>query len=257
MLHDAVGGVYKKLVLQDDKLVGAVLYGDTADGAWYFQMMRDGKNIARNPRPPDVRPDRIWATPATRGRTSAAAMPDEMEVCGCNGVCKGDHRQGDQGKGPVHAGRRAQAHQGFRFLRLLHRPGGADSGLHRWAATMRRSLPTKPMCGCTDHTHEEVRAAIREQKLLSIPAGDAVPGMAHAQRLRHLPPGAQLLPDLAPGRTRRRTIRNRASSTSAPTPTSRRTAPYSVVPRMWGGITNAGRAAPHRRRGRQIQGARR
>jgi nitrite reductase (NADH) large subunit len=26
-------------------LVGAVLYGDTADGAWYFQLMKDGQDI--------------------------------------------------------------------------------------------------------------------------------------------------------------------------------------------------------------------
>ena len=29
VLHDAIGGVYKKLVIQDDKIIGAVLYGDT------------------------------------------------------------------------------------------------------------------------------------------------------------------------------------------------------------------------------------
>ncbi|MBE2259516.1 MAG: NAD(P)/FAD-dependent oxidoreductase, partial [Rhodobacteraceae bacterium] len=31
ILNDAAGGVYKKLVIQDNKLVGGVLYGDTAD----------------------------------------------------------------------------------------------------------------------------------------------------------------------------------------------------------------------------------
>ena len=39
VLHDAVGGVYKKLVIKDDKIIGSVLYGDTADGSWYFQML--------------------------------------------------------------------------------------------------------------------------------------------------------------------------------------------------------------------------
>jgi nitrite reductase (NADH) large subunit len=37
------GGVYKKLVIKDDKLVGACLYGDTADGSWYFKLLRDGR----------------------------------------------------------------------------------------------------------------------------------------------------------------------------------------------------------------------
>ncbi|HWU34140.1 MAG TPA: FAD-dependent oxidoreductase, partial [Methylovorus sp.] len=43
VLHDAVGGVYKKLVIKDDKIIGSVLYGDTTDGSWYFQLLRDGK----------------------------------------------------------------------------------------------------------------------------------------------------------------------------------------------------------------------
>ena len=40
------GGVYKKLVLQGNKLVGACLYGDTADGSWYQQLVRDGTDVS-------------------------------------------------------------------------------------------------------------------------------------------------------------------------------------------------------------------
>ncbi|CAN5327020.1 hypothetical protein BH11PSE10_BH11PSE10_21460 [soil metagenome] len=39
------GGVYKKLIIKDDKLVGACLYGDTADGSWYFKLVREGRNV--------------------------------------------------------------------------------------------------------------------------------------------------------------------------------------------------------------------
>ena len=42
---DALDGVYKKLVIRGDKLVGAFLYGDTADGAWYMRLIRDGQDI--------------------------------------------------------------------------------------------------------------------------------------------------------------------------------------------------------------------
>lgn len=42
---DALDGVYKKLVIRGDKLVGACLYGDTADGAWYMRLIRDGQDI--------------------------------------------------------------------------------------------------------------------------------------------------------------------------------------------------------------------
>ena len=44
-LSDPVAGVYKKLVLKDEKLVGAVLYGDTVDGAYYFKLLREGRSI--------------------------------------------------------------------------------------------------------------------------------------------------------------------------------------------------------------------
>src|SRR3984893_2492139 len=42
---------YKKLVIADDRLVGAVLYGDTADGLWYLDLIRSGTSIKK------LRPD--------------------------------------------------------------------------------------------------------------------------------------------------------------------------------------------------------
>jgi len=45
-LRDPIGGRYKKLVIKDDVLIGACLYGDTADGGWYMQLIREGRSIA-------------------------------------------------------------------------------------------------------------------------------------------------------------------------------------------------------------------
>jgi nitrite reductase (NADH) large subunit len=47
VLSDPTSGVYKKLVIADDKLVGACLYGDTVDGSWYFKLLREGCSIAQ------------------------------------------------------------------------------------------------------------------------------------------------------------------------------------------------------------------
>jgi len=44
--HDTVAGIYKKLVIKDDCLVGVCLYGDTADGAWYVELIRTRASIA-------------------------------------------------------------------------------------------------------------------------------------------------------------------------------------------------------------------
>ncbi|CAI8802568.1 nitrite reductase (NADH) large subunit [Pseudomonas sp. IT-P100] len=44
-LSDPISGIYKKLVIKDDVLVGACLYGDTADGGWYFRQIRENQDI--------------------------------------------------------------------------------------------------------------------------------------------------------------------------------------------------------------------
>ena len=98
-----------------------------------------------------------------RAAAARAAMPDDAEVCGCNGVCKGNDLQGDQGAGPVHARRGAQAHQGQRVLRFVHRAGRADPDVHRRRRLL-RDAEAEAVCGCTDHSHQEVRDAIREQQ---------------------------------------------------------------------------------------------
>jgi nitrite reductase (NADH) large subunit len=47
VLSDPGVGVYKKLIIADDRLIGAVLFGDTADGLWYLDLIRSGSSIER------------------------------------------------------------------------------------------------------------------------------------------------------------------------------------------------------------------
>lgn len=46
LLHDVANGIYKKLILRKEKIVGACLYGNTSDAEWYLQMIKDGTNIS-------------------------------------------------------------------------------------------------------------------------------------------------------------------------------------------------------------------
>jgi nitrite reductase (NADH) large subunit len=46
LLSDVRRGTYKKLVIQDGRLAGAVLIGDTADALWYLEMIRGRKSVA-------------------------------------------------------------------------------------------------------------------------------------------------------------------------------------------------------------------
>lgn len=44
--RDLERGIYKRLVLEGDRLVGAVIYGDTADGAWFYRQIKDATDIS-------------------------------------------------------------------------------------------------------------------------------------------------------------------------------------------------------------------
>jgi nitrite reductase (NADH) large subunit len=168
VLHDATGGVYKKLVLLGDKLIGAVMYGDTKDGSWYFQMIRDGKNIS------EIRDHLMFGqsylgNTGHQGQSSAAQMPDTMEVCGCNGVCKGTIVNAIKVQGlftldEVRKHTKASASCGSCTGLVEQIMASALGG-----AYAPQAKAVKTVCGCTELTHEAVRKAIRDEKLLSIP----------------------------------------------------------------------------------------
>ena len=46
VLRDRRSGMYKRLVLEGNRLVGAVLYGDVADGPWYFDLIGRGVDVS-------------------------------------------------------------------------------------------------------------------------------------------------------------------------------------------------------------------
>ena len=69
VMSDPLGGVYKKLVIQDDKLVGACLYGDTADGSWYLELLREGRSVS------GIRDTLMFGEAAGAARQPSAALP--------------------------------------------------------------------------------------------------------------------------------------------------------------------------------------
>jgi nitrite reductase (NADH) large subunit len=237
VLHDAAGGIYKRLILKDDCIVGGVLYGDTVDGSWYFQMLREKQNVAQ------IRDQLMFGqshlgNTGHQGQSKAAAMPDAMEVCGCNGVCKGTIVKAIKEKGlftledvrrHTKASSSCGSCTGLVEQILASTVGGAYSP---------QPNRSKPMCGCTDFTHEEVRRAIREQHLLTIP------GVMRFMEWRTSNGCASCRPALnyylisawpheARDDPQSRFINERAHANIQKDGT------YSVVPRMFGGVTNS------------------
>jgi NAD(P)H-nitrite reductase large subunit len=45
VLKDLKRGIYKRLTIENNRVRGAVLYGDTRDGPWYFELMQEGRDI--------------------------------------------------------------------------------------------------------------------------------------------------------------------------------------------------------------------
>jgi nitrite reductase (NADH) large subunit len=76
-------GVYKKMVVRDGKLAGAILLGDP-DAAPMLQQAFD-----RSLPLPDNRAELLFPSMRSDAPISAAALPDDAQICNCNGVAKG------------------------------------------------------------------------------------------------------------------------------------------------------------------------
>ncbi|MFM2398718.1 MAG: Nitrite reductase, partial [Pseudomonadota bacterium] len=240
-LNDPLGGVYKKLVIKDDKLVGACMYGDTVDGSWYFKLLREGKNIK------DIRDKLMFGEAAInnnigdvghQGNLKAASMADDAEVCGCNGVCKGKIVKTIREKGlftleEVRKHTKASASCGSctgLVEQILMFTAGGD-----YSAAPKK----KALCGCTDHSHQEVREAIRDNKLLTKEAVFEFMQWRTSNGCATCRPAVNYYlistwPKEAKDDPQSRYINERAHANIQKDGT------FSVIPRMWGGETNAG-----------------
>ncbi|MCO2937673.1 NAD(P)/FAD-dependent oxidoreductase [Pseudomonas aeruginosa] len=171
-LSDPIGGVYKKLVIKDDVLVGACLYGDTADGGWYFRQIRENHNVAQ--------------------------IRDHLMF--------GENALGDVG----------------------HHGGAADV----------KPKSEKAICGCSDLNHGQIRKAIREHRLTSLDAAMRFMDWKTPNGCATCRPALNYYlistwPGEAKDDPQSRLINERAHANIQKDGT------YSVVPRMWGGVTNA------------------
>jgi nitrite reductase (NADH) large subunit len=235
VLSDPSAGVYKKLVIQGEILVGAVLYGDTADGAWYFQLLKDQQNIA------GIRDHLMFGSNHVgdvghAGQSQAASLPDDAQVCGCNGVCKGTIVKAIKEKGlftvdevrkHTKASSSCGSCTGLVEQILASTVGGAYQPVES---------KDKAVCGCTDHSHGHVRAAIRDLHLLTIPDVMQALNWNTPNGCASCRPALNYYlisswPHEAKDDPQSRFINERAHANIQKDGT------YSVVPRMWGGLT--------------------
>jgi nitrite reductase (NADH) large subunit len=234
VLRDAARGIYKRLVLKDNRIVGAVLYGETGDGSWFFDLLRKEADVS------ELRDTLIFGQSYVGGApldptAAVAALPDDAEICGCNGVCKGKIVQAITDKGlstlaEVRAHTKASA------------SCGTCTGLVEQVMTLTlgdkfAKSTIEPMCGCTDLGHDDVRRLIRAAELKSIPAVMQELGWKTSCGCAKCRPALNYYllcdwPEEYQDDGRSRFINERVHANIQKDGT------YSVVPRMWGGLTN-------------------
>jgi nitrite reductase (NADH) large subunit len=236
VLSDPCGGVYKKLVLRGDRLIGACLYGDTADGSWYFDLLRQGSPVG------EIRDQLMFGQQnlgdtGHAGNSRAGAMADSAEVCGCNGVNKGTIVKAIREQklftlDDVRKCTKASASCGS-CTGLVEQILMATAGAGYSAAPK-----LKAVCGCTDANHQQVRDAIREFHLLTIPQVQSHLGWRTPDGCASCRPALNYYlistwPHEAKDDPQSRFINERSHANIQKNGT------YSVVPRMWAGETNS------------------
>ncbi|MGH6652916.1 MAG: nitrite reductase large subunit NirB [Sphingopyxis sp.] len=233
VLRDASRGVYKRVIVKDDRIVGAVLYGDTADGGWYFDLLKKQEDVSQ------LRDLLIFGQAFAAGggaadpKAAVAVLSDDAEICGCNGVTKGQVvsciAKGAHSLDAVRSSCKASA------------SCGSCTGLveNILALTLGDEVKAGPktMCKCTSFGHDDVRREIVAQAMRSIPEV--------MQKLHWTTPDgcSSCRPALnyyllcaLPGDyvddQQSRFVNERMHANIQKDGT------YSVVPRMWGGLTN-------------------
>jgi nitrite reductase (NADH) large subunit len=157
--EDPALGIYKKLLLRDNRLRGVILVGDASDERRYTQWLRDNTDLAPHRR------HLLFPPPATDDGLEVAAMPDGEVICGCNGVSKGAIIQA------IHA-------HGINTLDELkvHTRASSSCGsctglcqqLLRAVAPEFQEETRTTLCSCVPFSYEQLREIVRGQQLKSV-----------------------------------------------------------------------------------------
>jgi nitrite reductase (NADH) large subunit len=232
VLRDGARGIYKRLVLREDRLVGVVCFGDASDAPWYFDLLRQGEALG------ELRETVIFGPVAASADAadSVMSLPDSSEICGCNGIKKGTILAAIAEHGlatidDVRTRTKASASCGSCTGLVEGLLKGALGSAYAPAAV-------KPMCKCTSLGHDEVRRRIVGGKLKTIEDAMQILEWTTPDGCGSCRPALNYYMICAwPGEyvddAQSRFVNERMHANIQKDGT------YSVVPRMWGGVTSS------------------
>jgi nitrite reductase (NADH) large subunit len=221
-------GIYKKILVQNEKMAGAVLFGDTSEGNHLLSLINRGADISEYKQPEEKKED--------SGISAVAAMANDELVCGCNGVTKGtivdaiqtlNLKTVEEVKGCTNASRSCGTCKSL-VSDLLECTLGDEYS---------RSDQKESICGCTTLTRDKVVQEIREKGLTHTREVMNVLGWKNDEGCSKCKPAlnyylGMINPTEYEDERESRYVNERLHANIQNNGT------YSVVPRMYGGVTN-------------------
>ncbi|MBM7553366.1 nitrite reductase large subunit NirB [Thalassobacillus pellis] len=226
-VFDEWRGIYQKVLIDDGKISGAVLFGDTKDGNRLLSLINKGAGIEEYL---DGKQSKVT------GSGPISEMPSDEIICGCNGVSKGtiieaiqsqDLKTVEQVKGCTSASRSCGGCSSLVSDILEHTLG--DEYHHN---------QQESICSCTPHTRDEVIEEIKHKGLTHTKEVMNVLGWKSEEGCSKCKPAlnyylGMLNPTEYQDEKESRFVNERLHANIQKDGT------YSVVPRMYGGVTNA------------------
>ncbi|AZK47024.1 nitrite reductase large subunit NirB [Paenibacillus lentus] len=223
---------YKKILLKDGVMVGAVLYGDINDSAELQKLIKQQTVMT------DELYDTLMGSGCCGGgakkTASIEAMPDEEIVCGCNGVTKGSIIE-------------AVTSQGLTTVDEIKACTGATRSCGGCKPVVEQILQyvlgdgfetaaKEGICGCTTLDRDEIVAEIRTKGLQTTKEVMNVLGWNEPEGCSKCRPAlnyylGMVYPDTYEDEKESRFVNERMNANIQKDGT------YTVVPRMYGGVT--------------------
>ncbi|QCU13684.1 nitrite reductase large subunit [Bacillus subtilis] len=231
-VFDEQDGIYKKIVLRGNQIVGAVLFGDSSEGNRLFSMIQKEANISETSKISILQPLSQEA-----GTSITAAMSDDEIICGCNGVSKGAIIQAIQEKG-------CSSTDEIKACTGASRSCGGCKPLveeilqHTLGSDFDASAQKEAICGCTTLSRDEVVEEIKAKGLSHTREVMNVLGWKTPEGCSKCRPAlnyylGMINPTKYEDDRTSRFVNERMHANIQKDGT------YSVVPRMYGGVTNS------------------
>ncbi|MCY7826325.1 NADPH-nitrite reductase [Bacillus spizizenii] len=232
-VFDEQDGIYKKIVLRGNQIVGAVLFGDSSEGNRLFSIMiQKEADITETSKISILQPLNQEA-----GTSMTAAMSDDEIICGCNGVSKGAIIQAIQEKG-------CSSTDEIKACTGASRSCGGCKPLveeilqHTLGSDFDASAQKEAICGCTTLSRDEVVEEIKAKGLSHTKEIMNVLGWKTPEGCSKCRPAlnyylGMINPTKYEDERTSRFVNERMHANIQKDGT------YSVVPRMYGGVTNS------------------